>query len=118
MSSTLRDPQVGQKVSGVPHRALVNLLLSMRKCPGFTKEDVLVAVTTVSFDISGLELFLPLVCGGRCVLASKDVALDGRRLIELMNDSEASVMQATPATWRLLLESGWEGRKSLKALCG
>jgi len=102
----------------VPHRALVNFLLSMRKCPGFTKEDVLVAVTTVSFDISGLELYLPLVCGGRCVLASKDVVPDGRRLIELMNDSEASVMQATPATWRLLLESGWEGRKGLKALCG
>jgi len=102
----------------VPHRALANFLLSMKGRPGFSSEDVLLAVTTISFDISGLELYLPLVCGGRCVLASRHTVVDGRRLIELMNHSEATVMQATPATWRLLLESGWQGRKGLKALCG
>jgi amino acid adenylation domain-containing protein len=102
----------------VPHRALANFLLSMKCRPGLSSEDVLLAVTTISFDISGLELYLPLVCGGRCVLASRDTVVEGRRLIELMNHSEATVMQATPATWRLLLESGWQGRKGLKALCG
>jgi amino acid adenylation domain-containing protein len=102
----------------VPHRALANFLLSMKARPGLSSKDVLLAVTTISFDISGLELYLPLVCGGRCILASRDTAVEGRRLIELMNHSEATVMQATPATWRLLLESGWQGRKGLKALCG
>ena len=102
----------------ISHRALVNFLCSMQRCPGFSENEVLLAVTTVSFDIAGLELYLPLVSGARCVIATKETALDGRKLARLIEDSGATVMQATPATWRLLLESGWQGKKDLKVLCG
>jgi non-ribosomal peptide synthetase component F len=80
--------------------------------------DILVAVTTFSFDIAGLEIFLPLITGARAVIAGRDIALDGRALRQLLQDSNATVMQATPITWRMLLESGWQGREGLKALCG
>ncbi len=102
----------------ITHRSLSNLLSSMKEEPGFSEDDVLLAVTTLSFDIAGLELYLPLLVGGRVVLASRDEVGDGRRLIERFQTSGASVMQATPATWRLMLESGWRGDKGLKVLCG
>ena len=76
------------------------------------------AVTTTAFDISVLELFLPLVAGGRVVIASRRHAADGMLLAELIDEAEPTVLQATPATWQLLIESGWEGRPSLRALCG
>ncbi|HEX3555022.1 MAG TPA: amino acid adenylation domain-containing protein, partial [Thermoanaerobaculia bacterium] len=102
----------------VPHGALTNFLASMAGTPGLTAADRLLAVTSLSFDIAGLELYLPLLVGGRIVLASRDEAADGRRLQRLIADSGATVLQATPATWRLLLESGWPGGEGLKALCG
>ncbi|HEV2735390.1 MAG TPA: amino acid adenylation domain-containing protein, partial [Longimicrobiaceae bacterium] len=102
----------------VPHRALANFLASMRREPGIAAEDVLLALTTVSFDIAGLELFLPLVCGARVELCGRETASDAARLREALAESGASVVQATPATWRMLLESGWEGTAGLKALCG
>jgi amino acid adenylation domain-containing protein len=102
----------------IPHRAVVNFLCTMARQPGLTAEDTLVAVTTLSFDISGLELYLPLVTGARVVLASSEVASDGTRLAELMGGSGVTVMQATPATWRLLIEAGWPGDRRLKILCG
>ncbi|MEM8859940.1 MAG: amino acid adenylation domain-containing protein, partial [Chloroflexota bacterium] len=102
----------------VPHRAVSNFMLTMEARPGITAEDTLLAVTTISFDISVLELFLPLVVGGKVVLASKDSTIDGHSLNSLMEEHDVTVMQATPATWRLLLDSGWEGREGLKILCG
>ncbi|MBW4649607.1 MAG: amino acid adenylation domain-containing protein [Kastovskya adunca ATA6-11-RM4] len=102
----------------ISHRALVNFLCSMRLKPGLTKQDRLLCVTTLSFDIAGLELYLPLIVGARVVIASREVAADGRRLSELLTHSGATVMQATPATWRLLLAAGWQGDKTLKILCG
>ena len=102
----------------IPHRAVVNFLTSMRRKPGLRADDVLVAVTTLSFDIAGLELFLPLTTGARVVIASREVAFDGERLAALMESSRATVLQATPATWRLLLEAGWQGSRRLKILCG
>ena len=102
----------------ISHRAAVNFLDSMRREPGFTKQDVLLAVTTLCFDISVLELFLPLSVGAKVVIANRDVALDGRQLIEVLRTSEVTVMQATPATWRLLIASDWKGSGSLKVLCG
>ena len=90
----------------------------MQREPGLTPDDVFVAVTTLSFDIAGLELFLPLVTGSRIVIASRAVAVDGRRLAALLASSGATVMQATPATWRILLESGWSGDLGFRALCG
>ncbi len=102
----------------ISHEALVNFLLSMEKRPGFTADDSLLAVTTLSFDIAGLELYLPLLAGGRLVLATRDEAQAGERLVGMIADSGITVLQATPATWRLLLGAGWEGDSSLKILCG
>lgn len=102
----------------IPHGALTNLLLSMAETPGFSSEDVLLAVTTLSFDIAGLEIFLPLIVGGTTVLVTREVAWDGTALAEALDTWSATVMQATPATWRLLLDTGWEGKSGLKAICG
>jgi amino acid adenylation domain-containing protein len=102
----------------IQHRALVNFMLSMRLEPGISSNDKLLAITTLSFDISGLELFLPLIAGARVVLASKETTKDSKRLSALIRESGATIMQATPVTWRMLLDSGWEGSLGLKALCG
>ena len=100
------------------HRSVVNFLCSMQKKPGMNDGDTLVAVTTLSFDIAGLELYLPLINGARVVIAGREATYDGRILSELMSRCGATVMQATPATWRLLLESGWKGNRNLKVLVG
>jgi amino acid adenylation domain-containing protein len=102
----------------VLHSSLVNFLESMRERPGLAADDVLLSVTTLSFDIAGLELFLPLTTGARVVLVSSAVAADGGALLEALQRSGATVMQATPATWRLLLAAGWERMPRLRALCG
>jgi acyl-coenzyme A synthetase/AMP-(fatty) acid ligase len=93
------------------HRSVVNFLWSMRREPGLTADDVLVAVTTLSFDIAGLELYLPLLVGARLVVAPRETTYDGRLLKQLLDGSGATVMQATPATWRVLLVSEWAGDK-------
>jgi amino acid adenylation domain-containing protein len=102
----------------VCHQSVVNFLNSMRELPGLTERDILLAVTTLSFDIAGLELYLPLSVGARVVLAGTEVAADGPRLLELLENCRPTVMQATPATWRLLLEAGWRDGGGLKILCG
>jgi amino acid adenylation domain-containing protein len=102
----------------VPHRAVVNFLASMARAPGLSADDVLLAVTTLSFDIAVLELQLPLTLGATVVIASRDEAMDGLALKTLLERSAATVMQATPITWRLLLEAGWRGKKGFKALVG
>jgi amino acid adenylation domain-containing protein len=102
----------------VMHHSAVNFLASMRKTPGFLEEDRLLAVTTLSFDIAGLELYLPLTSGGCVVVAAKSVLADGVGLGRMVDDQNISVMQATPVTWRLLLDSGWRGKTGLKILCG
>jgi amino acid adenylation domain-containing protein len=102
----------------IEHRQLVNFLRSMAREPGLGPDDVLLAVTTPSFDIAGLELFLPLSVGAKTVIASRGDVLDGERLRERLEACSATMMQATPATWRLLLDAGWEGKADLTALCG
>lgn len=102
----------------VHHKAVVNFIESMAQTPGFNHDDVLLAVTTLSFDISVLELFLPLYKGGTVVLATKPEAMSGSRLIELMQKYSVTVLQATPVTWNIILHSGWQGNKQLRALCG
>jgi amino acid adenylation domain-containing protein len=102
----------------IPHTALTNLLLSMAEEPGLQSSDVLVSVTTLSFDIAALELYLPLTVGARLVIAGAGLSREPKRLAFLMEQSEATVMQATPVTWRMLLDSGWSGKRTLKALCG
>ena len=100
------------------HQAVVNFLTSMAHKPGLSSEDTLLAVTTISFDIAVLELFLPITVGAKIVLATKEVATNATELIELLSESDATLMQATPATWRMLLAAGWQGKENLKILCG
>ena len=102
----------------VEHRNVVNFLELMRREPGMVVTDVLLAVTTLSFDIAGLEIWLPLSIGARVVIASRADGLDGERLISLIEAYGVTILQATPATWRLMLEAGWIGKRDLKALCG
>ncbi|HLE84841.1 MAG TPA: amino acid adenylation domain-containing protein, partial [Thermoanaerobaculia bacterium] len=102
----------------IQHRSVVSFLLSMARRPGFGAGDTLLAVTTLSFDIAGLELFLPLVTGGRVVVASRETAQAGELLLARIAEEAPTVMQATPATWRLLLDAGWPGPPPAKLLCG
>jgi amino acid adenylation domain-containing protein len=102
----------------VGHRALVNFLESMRRCPGLTGDDKWLSVTTLAFDISMLELFLPILTGAQVIIAPDEIAHDASRLAETVTESQATVMQATPATWQMLLQSGWRSDASLKILCG
>ncbi len=102
----------------VPHRAVVNFLATTQREPGMAAGDVLLAVTTLSFDIAVLELLLPLTVGARVVIASRDAAMDGAQLLELVRTRGITVMQATPSTWRLLLEAGWSKHEPLRAICG
>ncbi|MEH2412352.1 non-ribosomal peptide synthetase [Nostoc sp.] len=102
----------------VPHRTVVNLLASMREQPGLIQQDILLSVTTLSFDIAVLEIFLPLIVGATTFIVSREVATDGEKLLTALNHSKATVMQATPATWQLLLAAGWQGSQHLKILCG
>ena len=102
----------------IEHRSVVNLLNSVRQQPGLTERDTLLAVTTICFDIAALEIYLPLIVGASVVLVSREVTLDPKQLAQSIERSRATIMQATPATWRLLLASGWHGNKQLKILCG
>ena len=106
------------KGTEVTHGSLVNLLSSMLREPGLSQEDTLVAVTTLSFDIAGLEIFGPLVCGARLALASREHAVDPLALAELLDEVDGTVLQATPSTWRMLVESGWLGKSGLRMWCG
>ncbi|MFT3663632.1 amino acid adenylation domain-containing protein [Piscinibacter sp.] len=102
----------------VPQRAVVNFLASMAVEPGLQSSDRLLAVTTLSFDIAVLELLLPLMQGAELVLASSEQALDAAALQALIHDHDITLLQATPSTWRMLLDAGWPGRRSLRALVG
>ncbi len=101
----------------VPHRSVVNLLASVRRTPGMTSDDVVLAITTVSFDIAVSEVILPLTVGAKMVLVSRETASDGTRLLKTIRDEKVTFIDATPATWRLLLAAGWEGTPGLTAIC-
>ena len=102
----------------IPQQALVNFLASMQIQPGLSKDDVLVAITTVSFDIAGLEIFLPLMTGAKLIFLGRDDVADGFRIIHHLTRHGATVLQATPSTWRMLLDANWAGKPGLKMLCG
>ncbi|MEL6104640.1 MAG: amino acid adenylation domain-containing protein [Planctomycetota bacterium] len=102
----------------VPHGPVVNFLHSMRDEPGFGEDDSLLAVTTLSFDIAVLELYLPTISGGKVVILDAATASNGEQLAEQIRRHDTSLLQATPATWRLLIQSGWQGKSDLKILCG
>lgn len=102
----------------IEQRALINLLQSFVKKTQMGAADSLLAVTTLSFDIAGLELYMPLICSAKVVIAQRDDVMDGSSLHRILKEQSITMMQATPATWRLLIEAGWTGSSSLKVLCG
>ena len=102
----------------VEHSSLLNFLCSMAEKPGLQQKDILLAVTSISFDIAALEVFLPLMLGATVVMASETMLENPALLGETIEQHQVSVMQATPALWQLLLETGWKGKTDLLALCG
>ncbi|MEM8677667.1 MAG: amino acid adenylation domain-containing protein, partial [Cyanobacteria bacterium P01_G01_bin.67] len=102
----------------VQHNSLLNFLYSMQQQPGITEADKLLAVTTISFDIAALEIYLPLITSATVVLANKDIAIDADRLSQTIIENNITIMQATPATWQMLLDNNWQGKSDLKILCG
>ena len=102
----------------IPRSALANFLRSMAHTPGMTDSDHLLAVTTTTFDISGLELLLPLWTGAKVTIADYETTADPRRLRATLEGGDFTLMQATPATWHMLLDAGWVNRSALKILCG
>lgn len=100
----------------VSHRAVVNLLNSIALRPSLNAGDTMLSVSTLSFDIAVAEIFVPLIVGGRVVIASREVAADGMELARLLARSGATVMQATPATWRMLIDAGWQGDSALRVI--
>jgi amino acid adenylation domain-containing protein len=101
----------------VPRGALTNLLYSMREWLGLSEGDRLLGVTTISFDIAGVDVWLPLLVGAQAVVVSREQAADGAQLRKLLERHDITFLQATPVTWRLLLEAGWGGKANLQAVC-
>jgi amino acid adenylation domain-containing protein len=102
----------------VSHRSVLNCLHFVRQRVDLTQNDVFLAVTTISFDIFGLELYLPLINGATVAIVTHEEMIDGRILCRRLIDLGATAMQATPSTWRLLLDAGWKGSEGFKILCG
>ena len=102
----------------IQHRSVVNLLAAMRKEPGLAESDVVMNVTTSAFDLSVPDLYLPLVCGAKLVIATREQAQDPARLASALEDTGTTFMQATPTTWQMLVDAGWEGKPTLTIVCG
>ncbi|WP_405468330.1 amino acid adenylation domain-containing protein [Streptomyces anulatus] len=102
----------------VPRQALANLLAAMGRLLDLSGEDRLLAVTTVSFDIAALELFVPLLGGATVVLAADDDVTDPFALAALVRSSTPTVMQATPSLWRVLADAASDALGGLRALSG
>ncbi|SCF00428.1 non-ribosomal peptide synthetase/type I polyketide synthase [Micromonospora mirobrigensis] len=102
----------------VTHGAVVNTLAAMRERPGLTADGTMLAMASFAFDMSVPELFLPLVVGARMLLVGRDVGYDAPRLAALLAAERVTLAQGTPATWRLLIETGWAGQPGLTAVCG
>ncbi len=100
------------------HRGLSNFLDAMQELLGLDEDDVMLALSSPSFDPSALEIFLPLIVGGRVVLVPGEETIFGGRLAGLLDSTGATIMQATPTGWRLLLGGGWGGRPGLTMLSG
>ncbi|NEO52861.1 MAG: amino acid adenylation domain-containing protein [Okeania sp. SIO3B5] len=100
----------------IAHKSVVNLLQAIATCPGLGAGDTMLAVTTISFDVSVPEIYGVLTIGGRVVLASREVVKDPPQLMELLASQNPTVMSATPATWRMLLDAGWQGSQNLKII--
>ncbi|MBY0481511.1 MAG: amino acid adenylation domain-containing protein [Chitinophagaceae bacterium] len=102
----------------IAQRSFHNHLMSMQKLPGISESDIMLNITTITFDIAQLELFLPLISGAQLFISDMDESRDGRLLLETIESEKISIVQATPFNWQILLESGWNNPLPIKALCG
>ena len=102
----------------IHHYSLTNVLTSTQQKPGICESDVFLAVTTLAFDVAALELYLPLITGACVVIVPADTTYDAFLLMKMMRYSGATLMHATPATWKMLISAGWDGNTNLKVLCG
>jgi amino acid adenylation domain-containing protein/non-ribosomal peptide synthase protein (TIGR01720 family) len=106
----------------IQHQGLVNLLTTMKKQPGINKKDVFNAVATICFDIAGVEIYLPLIVGAKVVIITREIATDGIKLLQQIKDEKITIMQATPATWQMLITAGLNKetlkKNKIKMLCG
>ncbi|MGL6345201.1 MAG: non-ribosomal peptide synthetase, partial [Waterburya sp.] len=103
----------------IEHHTAVNILMAMVDGkPGITAQDTLLSVTTICFDISVVEIFLPLMVGGKLIIASRQATVDGQQLAQILKQFDVTFMQATPVTWQLLLAAGWQGSPKLKIVSG
>jgi amino acid adenylation domain-containing protein len=100
------------------HRGLLNLLDSMQRSPGLGENDRVLAMTTIAFDIAAVELFLPLVTGAEIVLVDRNVARDGHALLDVIRRQGVTWVQGTPATWRMMLNTGWNDALPITAISG
>nr|WP_282440273.1 non-ribosomal peptide synthetase [Brasilonema sp. UFV-L1] len=100
------------------HYSVVNFLNSMSHFLRLTQEDTFSAVTTISFDIAALELYLPLMVGAKVIVVPREIATNGDLLFSELFESKTTAMQATPATWQMLLTGGWSSHYPLKVFCG
>lgn len=102
----------------MPHRCVVNFLFALQHELRLTASDVVLGLTTLSFDISGLELFLPLIIGAQVYLTDSRNAADPEGLARIISKAGATLVQTVPTVWRALIDSGWNGSRNLKIICG
>ncbi|MFD7318063.1 amino acid adenylation domain-containing protein [Streptomyces sp. NPDC059883] len=102
----------------IPHAALATFLTCMADRFPLTAADQLLSVTTISFDIAALEIYLPLLAGARVIVAEQEATSDPDRLARILEDSGAGIMQATPSLWRMLLAVQPDAVKGLRVLVG
>jgi surfactin family lipopeptide synthetase A len=102
----------------IRHRSVANLVAHMRERPGIGEHDVLANLTTPAFDLSVPDWYLPLTSGARLAIVPREATLDGVELADWLARSGASIVQATPTTWQMLVDAGWKGSEQLKIVCG
>ncbi len=106
------------KGTKITHQNFANFAISMIEKPGIQFSDRILAITTISFDISYLELVVPLIAGAEIVIANAEDAKDGRVLLEMLENENISILQATPSRWQMLLDCGWSKKYNLKIFTG
>ncbi|MCK4608414.1 MAG: amino acid adenylation domain-containing protein, partial [Gammaproteobacteria bacterium] len=102
----------------IEHKSLINFLYSMQDVFKLDCRDRMLALTPFTFDISGLELYLPLITGACCIISDKKTSSDANRINQMIMDHKISIMQATPATWQMLIDDDWKNSTNIKVLCG
>lgn len=102
----------------IPHSALMNFIQSMITSPGVGPRDKFLATTTIAFDIAVLEIWVPLVAGAAVCVADEAQTRNGEELLRIINEHKITLLQGTPATWQMMLDSGWNSRIPLRCLSG